>query len=164
MNNDLEGSDRKTVWFNSRFYRVNLLWDNGTLRFRDIHLFNENFPSKFFTEKVTSNECSFFTLPFVDGFIWSTPDKIAGLRFKVTVDGQEIVMEGKDPSVTNPIPRKLHISWPLKSVARTLVIDMDKRQIEMKVEGNDSLRWSMDLINSNTKDLPFKKISLNRID
>ena len=37
---DLKGSDRKTVWFNSRFYRVNLLWENGTLRIRDIHLFD----------------------------------------------------------------------------------------------------------------------------
>ena len=27
---DLKGSDRKTIWFNSRFYRVNLLWENGT--------------------------------------------------------------------------------------------------------------------------------------
>jgi len=79
---DIKGSDRKTVWFNSRFYRVNLLWENGTLCFRDIHLFNEKIPSAYLTKKATSNECSFFTLPFVDGYLWSTPQKIAGLRLK----------------------------------------------------------------------------------
>jgi hypothetical protein len=42
INNDVEGSDLKTVWFNSRYYRANLLWQNGNLRIRDIHLFNEN--------------------------------------------------------------------------------------------------------------------------
>jgi hypothetical protein len=38
---DHSEKDLKTVWFNSRFYRANLLWDQGTLRFRDIHLFDE---------------------------------------------------------------------------------------------------------------------------
>jgi hypothetical protein len=45
VNDDMESSDRKTVWFNSRFFRANLLWENGSLRFRNIHLFNEKFSS-----------------------------------------------------------------------------------------------------------------------
>lgn len=110
INQDVTGSDRKTVWFNSRFYRINLLWEKGTLRFRDIHLFNENFPSIYTTSKATSNEYSFFTLPFVDGFIWSTPGVFAGLRFKALIDGKEILLEGKDPVVTNTIPGVLHIA------------------------------------------------------
>ncbi|MEO6963956.1 MAG: hypothetical protein ABIY90_18450, partial [Puia sp.] len=57
VNEDLEGSDRKTVWFNSRFYRINLLWENGRLRFRDVHLFNENFPSPYITKKAGSDTC-----------------------------------------------------------------------------------------------------------
>jgi len=46
VNHDLPGSNRKTVWFNSRFYRVNIIWDDGTLRFRDIHLFDETLSSE----------------------------------------------------------------------------------------------------------------------
>ena len=45
VNVDLGESNLKTVWFNSRFYRINFLWENSTLRMsRDIHLFNEKFP------------------------------------------------------------------------------------------------------------------------
>ena len=113
---DIKGSDRKTVWFDSRFYRANLLWEKGTLRFRDIHLFNEKFPSVYTTEKATSNECSFFTLPFVDGYAWSTPGKIAGLRFKSIVDGKEVLMKGGNPAITDSIAGKLQISWPLESL------------------------------------------------
>jgi hypothetical protein len=164
VNEDLKGSDRKTVWFNSRFYRINLLWEKGTLRFRDIHLFNENFPSTYTTNKATSNECSFFTLPFVDGYIWSAPGQIAGLRFKTIIDGKEILLEGNDPVVTDSIPGKLHISWSLKSFDGTLVMDIDERQIEVNIKGGKSINWFLDLATADNASLPFKKISPYRID
>ncbi|MEO8111520.1 MAG: hypothetical protein ABI594_15855 [Ginsengibacter sp.] len=161
---DLNGSNRKTVWFNSRFYRMNLLWENGTLRFRDIHLFNENFPSIYTEGKATSNECSFFTLPFVDGYIWSAPGKISGLRFKTLADGKEVLLEGGDPFVSDSIAGKLHISWPLKSFDGTLVIDIDEKQLKMKVESNKSNKWFLDLTTAENAKLPFKKITSSQVD
>jgi hypothetical protein len=160
---DLNDGTAKTVWFNSRFYRVNLLWENGSLRFRDIHLFDENLPSKYLTEKVNSNECSFFTLPFVDGYIWSTPENIAGLRFKALLDGKEILLEGGNPIVTNPVPGKLHISWPLKSFDANLVIEMDERQIAIKTVGRDTEDWFLDLTSAEGKELPFNKINSTKV-
>jgi hypothetical protein len=68
INHDIGDSDLKTVWFNSRFFRMNIIWEDSTLRVRDIHLFNEKFPS-FSTPGVPkSKQVSFFTLPFVDGY------------------------------------------------------------------------------------------------
>ena len=164
INNDLKGSDRKTVWFNSRFFRANLLWEKGTLRFRDIHLFNENFPSVYTANRATSNECRFFTLPFVDGYIWSAPEKTAGLRFKAVVNGKEKFLEGRNPVITDSIPGKLHISWPLKASHGKLVIDMDEKQITMKIVGDNSINWFLDLTTSDKAKLPFQKISPTRID
>lgn len=161
---DLKDSDRKTVWFDSRFYRANLLWENGTLRFRDIHLFNENFPSVYTTQKATSNECSFFTLPFVDGYVWSAPGKIAGLYFKTVVNGKEVLIQGGDPVVTDSVRGKLHIAWPLKSIEGTLIIDIDEKQIAMKVEGVKSNSWFLDLTTADSVTLPFKKINPSRVD
>ncbi len=145
VNEDLKGSDRKTVWFDSRFYRINLLWENGNLRFRDIHLFNEKFPSVYETTKATSNECSFFTLPFVDGYLWSNTLKIAGLRFKAIIDGKELLLEGGNPVITDSISGKLHISWPLKSFEGTLVMDLDERQVDIKIISGKSINWFLDL-------------------
>ncbi|MFI5160094.1 MAG: hypothetical protein ACHQHN_02400 [Sphingobacteriales bacterium] len=164
VNNDVEGSDRKTVWFDSRFYRANLLWENGTLRFRDIHLFNENFPSVYETKKATSNECTFFTLPFVDGYLWSKANQLAGLRFKAAIGGKEILLEGGNPVITNPLPGKLHIVWPLNSGNGNVIIDMDERQIKMKVEGNTPINWFLDLAVAEKIKLPFAKISTHQID
>jgi len=164
VNEDLAGSDRKTVWFNSRFFRINFLWEEGTLRIRDIHLFDEKFQSAYLTKKATSNECSFFTLPFVDGYLWSTPQNIAGLRFKAVIDGKETLIEGENPVITDSKPGKLHISWPLKSFAGTLVMDIDEQQIQMKMAGTKSIVWFLDLTTADNVKLPFKKISANRVD
>ena len=164
VTNDLDGSNLKTVWFNSRFYRINLLWEDGTLRFRDIHLFDEKFSSPYLTKKATSNECHFYTLPFVDGFLWSTPEKIAGLRFMALADGKEIMLEGYVPKITNPNPGILHVVWPLKTFSGNLIIDMDEKQIKMNIEGNDTCSWFLDLTTSGNTILPFQKITSSRLD
>ncbi|MES1219351.1 MAG: hypothetical protein ABUT20_27860 [Bacteroidota bacterium] len=164
VNNDLKDSDKKTVWFNSRFYRFNLLWENGNLRFRDIHLFDEKFPSVYTENRATSNECLFFTLPFVDGYVWSSPGKTAGLRFKALVNGKEVMLEGGTPTIQDNVPGKLHISWPLKTVAGNLVMDIDEKQMKMKIEGNKSVIWFLDLTVGENAILPFKKITPTQVD
>jgi hypothetical protein len=164
VNTDIKGSNLKTVWFNSRFFRINLLWENATLRIRDIHLFNEDFPSVYTTAKASSNECSFFTLPFVDGYIWSRPKKIAGLRFKAIIDGKEQLLEGTDPTIISPAPGNLHITWPLKSMIGTLVIDIDEQEVKMKIEGDKPIDWFLDMTTSDNVKLPFLKINSAKID
>ncbi|MDP4185264.1 MAG: hypothetical protein Q8862_08905 [Bacteroidota bacterium] len=161
---DLNGSDRKTVWFNSRFFRTNLLWEKGTLRFRDIHMFDEKLPSDYLTQKGLTSNCSFFTLPFVDGYVWSTPDTIAGLRFKFFVKDQEIQISGGNPIITDSIPGKLHIVWPLLPFSGNLVIDLTEREMQIKLEGKGPDKWYLDLTTANSAKLPFDKISSQRVD
>lgn len=163
VNKDIEGSDLKTVWFNSRYYRANLLWEAGGLRIRDIHLFNENYASVYETTPVTSNECTFFTLPLVDGYLWSTAGHLAGLRFKTVADGKEILLEGKDPVISDAVAGVLHIQWPLKSGKGTLVIEMNEREMTIKMEGNQSLDWYLDMTADARADLPFKAIESRKI-
>jgi hypothetical protein len=163
INNDIDTSSKKTVWFDSRFYRANLLWENGTLRFRDIHLFNENMPSIYETQKATSNECSFFTLPIVDGYLWSTAQQLARLRFMTVVDGKATALTGGKPSITSPESGRLKIVWPLTTGTGNLVIEMDEREIKMYVDGEKTNDWYLELnVADNTK-LPFQQITPSRI-
>ncbi|MDB4584239.1 hypothetical protein N9164_13895, partial [Draconibacterium sp.] len=164
VNKDLKGSNRKTVWFNSRFYRFNLLWEDETLRFRDIHLFNENIPSAYLTQKAVSNECTFFTLPVVDGYIWSKPDKMAGLRFKAVINDEEVLLKGLDPTITSHETGKLTILWPLKNVKGILTMEIDEQKINMHLTGNNKLNWFIDLTTASNTDLPFNKINPGKID
>lgn len=161
---DLPGSNFKTVWFNSRYYRANLLWENNALRIRDIHLFDENLESPYLFQKATSESCAYYTLPFVDGFRWSSADHTAGLKLKVVVDGKEILPEGGNIQVDDSSPGKLHVSWTLGSVKNAFIIDMDEKQLSIKTEGSESLTWYLELIAAKDVPLPFKTIGKKRID
>jgi len=164
ITHDLPGSNQQTVWFDSRYYRANLLWKDNTLRFRDIHLFNENLRSVYETQPATSNECTFFTLPVVDGYIWSTPGKIAGLQFKALKNGKEILLEGKAPIVDDSTPGKLQISWPLTSFDATLKMELDNRHIKITIQGNEAVNWYLDLDTGAQVKLPFTTITSRQVN
>lgn len=163
VSNDISGSDQQTAWFNSRFYRINLLWENGTLRIRDIHLFNEKFPSSYETQPATSNECSFFTLPVIDGYLWSKKGNLAGARLKAVVNGKEVPIEGGKAVFSRKGSSTLHISWPLQSVKGTLEIDLGEKKAVMQLKGAD-IKWFFDLTAAEGKQLPFVKINAKQID
>ncbi|PTS91726.1 hypothetical protein DBR11_28460 [Pedobacter sp. HMWF019] len=163
VSEDLEGSDLKTIWFNSRFYRVNMLWENNGLRIRDIHLFDENFPDQYNSQPATSNECVFFTLPVVDGYIWSKSNQLAGMRLKAWIDGKEVLLKGKDPRFSNG-KGAVHISWPLTTVNGTMEIDLKETGMTIKWNGRQALNWYFDLNTSAEAQLPFHKISPKRVD
>jgi hypothetical protein len=161
---DIEGSDLKTVWYNSRYYRINILWEKGTLRIRDIHLFNEDFADPYTTQVATDNECSFYTLPILDSYIWSKADQIAGMRLKVLLKGKEVLIKGKDPIFTNRGTNAIHISWPLTSISGTLEIDLAEKTAAIKLVSAKHYDWYLDLRTAKQAELPFKKVGLKSID
>jgi len=160
---DLPGHNKKTVWFDSRFYRANLLWENNTLRIRDIHFFDENMPSLYIDTPTTSNECHLFTLPFVDGYLWSNVHKMAGLEFKMTIDGKHIALLGEHPTVSDKKAGYLSVNWPLKNTKGILQIKFTEAKMEIVLSGNRSLDWMMELVTPQMKQLPFAKIMTNSV-
>ncbi len=153
---DTYGGSRKTIWFDSRFYRLNLLWGNGLLRVRDMHLFNEKIPSAYLAEAGTSTKCEFLTLPVVDGFLWSSPGDFAGIR--VWQDNGE----GHAPS---EIEFKTITSEPLEGEAlrvilgtadgRKLTFLLKEKKMDITASGMTS-DWCLVLQAAKDKALPLK--------
>lgn len=163
VSKDIEGSDQKTLWYNSRFYRMNLLWENDGLRIRDIHLFDENFPDKYTTEKATSNECSFYTLPVVEGYLWSKKDQLAGLRLKALVNGKEILLKGGKPVFTDNGKNTVNVTWPLTSIVGSLQMTFNEQTFSIKIITKEKLNWFLDLNTAAGAKLPFGNISKGSI-
>ncbi len=206
VNEDLPGSNLRTVWYDSRFYRANIFWERtregaadirsdsavgGTtgmgLRFRDIHIFNEHFPSPYLSKVATSNECAYFTLPVVDGYRWSTAGQMAGLRLKTVVNGRETEVSGGVPKIGESATGALHIEWSLTNVKGTLVMDLDEKSIRMKVvwertregaadirsgsvarglagvAGDGTAAWFLDLTAAAGIDLPFQRMTARAV-
>lgn len=107
---DVRGQGNKSVWYNSRFYRANLYWEQDGFCFRDIHLFDERYASEYLVIPGTEGRFFYYTLPLVDRFHWSTPEDMTGLRF-VNVDGnglhEPIVLS--DPVVTEVSSTELKV-------------------------------------------------------
>lgn len=100
---DIKDKGNKSVWYNSRYYRTNLYWGKDVFYFRDIHMFDENFKSKYLTTPGTGNQFFYYTLPVVDRFYWSTPEDKTGLKFiKTDKNGNNSDIILKDPVVTEP--------------------------------------------------------------
>ena len=157
---DHSEKDQKTVWFNSRFFRANLLWDQETLRFRDIHLFDETVASDYLTKKGTSTQCDYYTLPVVDGFRWSSQQTVAGLRLK-SVGGLEI--KGGDPTVNDRSGGELVVRWPVYSPEGEIVIVFNETSISVSAEGRKIDNWLLELSFDKKADLPFRKIDRKKV-
>ncbi len=158
--NDHSDKNQKTVWFNSRFYRANLLWDQGAMRFRDIHLFDETMASDYLSKRGTSTQCFYETLPFVDGFRWSSKQTVAGLRLK-SAAGLEI--KGRTPTVDDGSEGELAVRWPTESPKGALLLTFNERSVSIRTEGRMKDTWYFELSSDTQADLPFDRIDRRKV-
>ncbi len=162
--NDVRNEGRKTVWYNSRYYRVNLLWEGNSFRFRDIHLFNENLESDYLKKAGTSNQCVYMTLPVVDGFLWSTAEERAGLRFirlDANGNGREILMQ--DQHVTELSDQILQVECLAQTGEMFRIIFHENRfEITCKNSAPD-FSWALELTAAANAALPFQSFEKKQI-
>lgn len=132
--------ERGSIWYESRFYRVNFYGDGRTWLIRDIHLFNENFPERYLKTAVTTAECTYETLPVMDGYHWSSREKAAGIRL---VSASKEVECGK-PSVEE-IDSSLVVTVPIKN-GGALRIDCHSEGLRVTMSGADAPKdWALEM-------------------
>ena len=79
---------RQSVWYNSRFWRTNLLLEDGKAILRDIYLFDDRYCEKFLSVRCTTTACEYRNLPVMDGFLYSDNSKRAGVF--ICQDGESV--------------------------------------------------------------------------
>lgn len=157
---DHSEKDLKTVWFNSRFYRANLLWEKETLRFRDVHVFDENLVSDYLKKPGDSSQCFYFTLPVVDGFFWSSAKEIAGLRFKF---GSGTEIKGNSLSAYDRRSDELLVRWFTHLPKGEILIGFSEKEITISAEGYLENDWFLELSSAPGAELPFLKIEPQKL-
>lgn len=161
---DIRNEGNKTVWFNSRYYRASLLWKGSTFMFRDIHLFDERFKSDYVDQAGKGDQFLFYTLPLVDGFIWSTPEQRAGMQ----VVWQMASGEKKAVEFKNPVVKELKGNVLLVECEDTnkhlFKFLFNEKGFEVLCETNDkNFNWCMELAAPDQAELPFTSISGKQI-
>lgn len=156
----------KTVWYNSRNYRANLLWEKDGFCFRDIHFFDENFKSDYLTTPGTGGQFLYFTLPVIDRFFWSTPDDKTGLRImRLTKDGSKTAVVLTEPVITEPSNAVLKVqSADNSGNIFTIVFNESTIDVSCKAAGKD-FDWVLELdVSANRVEwLPFRSFGKSNI-
>ena len=67
---DWSGAGRKSAWYNSRFYRANIMMDGKRLFFRDIHKMCDGFEEPFLDKVCTGWQALYYTPPVVDQWMF----------------------------------------------------------------------------------------------
>ncbi len=76
---DWNKDNLRIMWYNSRFYRISFLYENMNLSIRDMHIFNENYKSRYYDNTLESNESIFDALPILNAHYWSDDNKRASI-------------------------------------------------------------------------------------
>jgi hypothetical protein len=76
---DWKNQNRKTIWYDSRFYRLNLLWEGGRFFIRDLHIFDEKVVSPTHETALAATSLAYETLPVMDWARWSKDGAPAGM-------------------------------------------------------------------------------------
>ena len=130
---DWKGEGRKTVWYNSRFYRMNLLWEAGGFRVRDIHIFDQDYSDPYLDEPLRETACEYDALPVVDGFNWSGAGDRAGIRvIDLAAGGAPIGVDA--PAVREDSATELVVTCPL-DLGGTLEIRCGEREAVFRFSG-----------------------------
>lgn len=156
---DVRGEGNKTVWYDSRYYRANLLWEKGRFRFRDIHLFDERFKSEYLDTPGTGSQFLFYTLPFVDGFMWSKGEDRAGLTLvRTDADGQAEELRLDSPEVKERGRSVLEVSGK-DQYGGTFRITLHDDRIEVSSpDGGKDAAWALQLHAAPGTELPFTSV------
>lgn len=92
---DWKGMGRKSVWFQTAYYRANIFVDKNRVWIRDIYRFCEDYPEKHLKTPCPTPGIKFGNLPVVDGYLWSGGGKRAGLYIydgdnEISIDSAEM--------------------------------------------------------------------------
>lgn len=150
-------SAKRSIWYDSRFYRANLYWDGADFRFRDIHLFDERKKSDYYDNPGTTTDCRFTTLPVVDGYLWSTQDFLAGLR---------IVSGGKHLAIASPkvsARGKKTLVLKGKTLVGNIRIVLKEDRIKVSIPFAKE-KWALALETAPGAVLPFREVSSGTIE
>jgi hypothetical protein len=161
---DYRNEGHKTVWYNSRFFRTNILWQHDSMRIRDIHLFDERLTSPYLDKAGTSTQCIYNTLPFVDGFNWGKPGALAGLKLMQLLPGGKLAeITCKDIEVTEDNGSELKISWALPTGEKFNIHFFEDRFEVACQPASASFNWALQLDVAPGTVLPFTAVNANAI-
>lgn len=162
---DSKQQGRKSVWYNSRFYRLNLLWDQGRFYVRDVHCFDEAIVSHTHNAALTTDYFTYETLPVMDGGQWSGNGGHAVGMWPVLLspNASYMIPQGL-PAVRELSPTDLSIVQPLSGGGAFSMACSEARIVCLATNAlGQPLDWAWDLAGGAQQSSAVQTVSSNGI-
>lgn len=164
---DWQGQNRKSVWYDSRFYRLNVLWDNGTFYIRDLHRFDENVVSPTYSNALTTTYFDYETLPLMDGGQWSGSGTNSVGMWPVLLSSEGTpspMAAGSQPTIQESDPRDLSIQQPLTNGGNFSIVCCETNIVCTGTNAQGQpLPWAWDLIGGTQQSSAVQNVTSNTI-
>lgn len=164
---DWKHQGRKTVWYDSRFYRVNFLWENGTFFIRDLHRFDERAISPTHDVPLTTTFLAYGTLPVMDGALWSgiENEKAGVWPVLLSSAGDQSPLATTNLSVVEERSRTdLSITQPLRGGGTLSIVCSETKITCTGVDGRGKpLRWAWDMVGGAPQKAAVQTVTSNSV-
>jgi hypothetical protein len=161
---DSKGDPNRSIWYESRFYRVNFCWEGDEWRIRDLHVFNQEYPERYLEKHEPTAVATYDTLPVMDGFHWSKPGDIAGIRGVIPSSGDSQPLRTKGvPVVKENGAESLTFTCDLAS-GGLLQVRCDPTRLAIGVAGGSApADWALEMAWADGKQPPVASVEKNVI-
>jgi hypothetical protein len=163
--NDWKHQNRKTVWYDSRFYRLNLLWEDGGFFIRDLHCFDEHLISPTHDTALTNTSLEYGTLPVMDGARWSGTERAGIWPLLLAPEGKasRLAVDGP-PEVRELNPTELSIRQPLRGGGTFSIVctATNVTFIGADKQGNP-FRWALDMVGGARQRSTIERVTSNSV-
>jgi hypothetical protein len=162
---DWKKQNRKTAWYDSRFYRLNILWENDAFYIRDLHRFDEKVVSATHDAALRTRSLAYETLPVMDGALWSGRTKAGMWPVMLSPDGKQSPMVPDGPPVVEEQSEtELRIRQPLGGGGTFSMVCGESRVTCTGVDGQGKpLSWAWDLVGGNRLKSAVQAVETSRV-
>ena len=162
---DWRNQNRKTVWYNSRYYRMNVLWENGGFFIRDIHRFDEKVVSVTHHSALTTSSLAYGTLPVMDGSLWSGKEPAGIHPLLISSDGSTAPMTADGPPQVKELNKTdLAISQPLKGGGSFVMVCREANVTCTGFDGQGKpLRWAWEMVGGDPLKAALRKVAASTL-
>jgi hypothetical protein len=161
---DWQEQGRKSVWYNSRFFRLNLLWQQDKFLVRDLHCFDESVTSYTHSTALTTDYFIYETLPVMDSGQWSGNGGFAAGMWPVNATNGSVLTPQGMPVVKQLSPTDLSVVQPLSGggAFSILLTENSVTCIGTNLTGQ-SLNWAWNLVGGSQQAAAVQNVSSNSV-
>jgi len=162
---DWKHQNRKSVWYDSRFYRVNFLWENGSFFIRDLHCFDENVVSPTHDTALAARALAYETLPVMDACLWSGTQKPGIWPVLLSPDGTTSPLTADVPPAVKELnPTDLSIQQTLGGGGTFSIVCTETNLTFSGVDAQGQpLRWAWDMVGGDRQKSAVQTVTSNAI-